>query len=342
MKKGDDLLVQLQPEKAIELYKQAADIDPLRPEPKAKIEECQKLMDQQADMKEKEAAYNNYMKRGGDYMLAKDFLKAKELFGKALEVKPGDATAAAKRSECDKYIAAGNEKLYNDEVAAGDAFFLKKDFPAAIEHYKKAQELKPAEDYPKFQLKLSEKSMAWQKQNEEFTALVTAGSKAYEASEFDNAVRYYNEAIAYIGNAKENKSKFKPGVEELNKRIDEANKAKENKSKPVAVEKKDSGNVVKPLPAGEAVDIRVQFAQSEKPLDLKTARYKGIEKISSYTMNGMLKYTAGSFTTVEDAAAYRDKLKQMGFKDAFLVAFRNGQRIEIKVAVDLLSQKKNP
>ena len=90
------------------------------------------------------------------------------------------------------------------------------------------------------------------------------------------------------------------------------------------------------------IAFKVQFATSEKELDLKTGKYKGLEDVSYYKMGNTLKYTAGNFGSYEEVVAYQDKVRSLGFKDAFAVAFNKGQRIELKVAVELLKQQKNP
>ena len=50
-----------------------------------------------------------------------------------------------------------------------------------------------------------------------------------------------------------------------------------------------------------------------------------------YKENGILKYTAGNFTTFATAQKYRNQIAKK-HKDAFVVAFRNGERIDLQEA----------
>ncbi len=54
--------------------------------------------------------------------------------------------------------------------------------------------------------------------------------------------------------------------------------------------------------------------------------------------NGMQKVVVSKFRTYESAANLRDRLKQMGVKDAFIVATNDGQRIEVQEALRMSGQ----
>ncbi|WP_157500931.1 hypothetical protein [Lewinella sp. 4G2] len=54
--------------------------------------------------------------------------------------------------------------------------------------------------------------------------------------------------------------------------------------------------------------------------------------------NGMQKVVVSQFRTYSNAAYLRDRLKQMGVKDAFVVAKNNGQRVTIPEALQMTGQ----
>ncbi|MEK6614963.1 MAG: N-acetylmuramoyl-L-alanine amidase, partial [Bacteroidota bacterium] len=87
------------------------------------------------------------------------------------------------------------------------------------------------------------------------------------------------------------------------------------------------------------IEFKVQFASSDRELDLKESKFAAIENGGFYKVGSFLKYTSGKFKTMSDAAKHQKKLNEAGFKDCFVVAFRNGQRIDVKEA-RLLSEKK--
>ena len=46
--------------------------------------------------------------------------------------------------------------------------------------------------------------------------------------------------------------------------------------------------------------------------------------------NGNFKYLAGDFRTLAEAKAAREKIRKLGFKGAFVVAYRAGKRVKTK------------
>lgn len=89
----------------------------------------------------------------------------------------------------------------------------------------------------------------------------------------------------------------------------------------------------------EKIEFKVQFASSDVELDLKDTKFSAIENGSFYKVGSFLKYTSGNFSNAETAFKHQAKLRDAGFKDCFTVAFKNGQRIDLKEA-KALSEKK--
>lgn len=55
--------------------------------------------------------------------------------------------------------------------------------------------------------------------------------------------------------------------------------------------------------------------------------------MGEHTDNGLIRYTAGLFTGFQQAAAAKDKVRARGYRDAFVVAYRDGVRIPLAVAM---------
>lgn len=89
----------------------------------------------------------------------------------------------------------------------------------------------------------------------------------------------------------------------------------------------------------DEIIFKVQFASSDVELNLKDAKFSAIENGSYYKVGSFLKYTSGNYTNVADAFKHQAKLRDAGFKDCFAVAFKNGQRIDIKEAKALTEKK---
>ncbi len=80
----------------------------------------------------------------------------------------------------------------------------------------------------------------------------------------------------------------------------------------------------------------VQIITSGLKKELKPENFMGVEGVTYYEDNGLYKYVVGQSPTIEGAEALRQKMKNAGFKDAFVVALANGKRVSIEEARKLL------
>ncbi|MES1225472.1 MAG: N-acetylmuramoyl-L-alanine amidase, partial [Bacteroidota bacterium] len=90
-------------------------------------------------------------------------------------------------------------------------------------------------------------------------------------------------------------------------------------------------------PDPQAVIFKVQLASSDKKIPLTSTQFKNIEDVSEYKENGLFKYTTGNFDDSNEAIKAQKAMRERGFKEAFVVAFRAGKRMNMKDA--LLMQK---
>ena len=84
------------------------------------------------------------------------------------------------------------------------------------------------------------------------------------------------------------------------------------------------------------VVFKVQFMTSGKQLKQNAREFKGITDYDYYLQKDTYCYTTGSFKTAREAAAYQKVVREKGFKDAFVVAFCNGERISLQAAKEML------
>lgn len=83
------------------------------------------------------------------------------------------------------------------------------------------------------------------------------------------------------------------------------------------------------------VVFRVQIETSEKKIPVTAEKFKGME-VYEYMQDNLFKYTVGSFTNdFKSAGNYKNELREQGFQHAFVVAFQNGQRINLEKAIKL-------
>ena len=85
------------------------------------------------------------------------------------------------------------------------------------------------------------------------------------------------------------------------------------------------------------IKYQIQIVTSPKKLAPKSPEFKGLERVDEYQQNSVYKYLAGATPGYKEARQNLEKLKELGFKDAFIVAFQNGDRIELSKAIALTS-----
>lgn len=82
------------------------------------------------------------------------------------------------------------------------------------------------------------------------------------------------------------------------------------------------------------ITFKVQFASTEKEVDAKV-KYANVSEVSFYKAGVIYKYTSGNYFTMEKAILQQAKLRELGYKDCFVAAFKNGVRMDINEAKKL-------
>jgi hypothetical protein len=86
---------------------------------------------------------------------------------------------------------------------------------------------------------------------------------------------------------------------------------------------------------------RIQIGAFDKELSDKV--FEGVDNVVSFSgKDGLVRYMAGSFTEYKDAINYQAQMKVRGFEDAFIVTYKNGERISLNIAIktERISPKK--
>jgi len=69
--------------------------------------------------------------------------------------------------------------------------------------------------------------------------------------------------------------------------------------------------------------------------------FVGINNVISFTgKDGLVRYMAGSFVEYKDAIDYQAQMRARGFEDAFIVTYKNGERISLNVAIKTEKESK--
>jgi len=81
--------------------------------------------------------------------------------------------------------------------------------------------------------------------------------------------------------------------------------------------------------------FRVQFAGMDKEVDAKT-KFPNVTDVWFYKAGAVVKYTSGNFASFDEATKHQLKLKELGYKDCFVAAFKDGARMDINEAKKLV------
>ena len=119
--------------------------------------------------------------------------------------------------------------------------------------------------------------------------------------------------------------------------------AGDNKKETLAAEKKEQELRLMEIKKKEdalknEVVFKVQFATSDIALNLKQEKFAAITDADFYRLNNALKYTSGKFSALKDALSHQSYLREKGFKDCFVIAMKNGQRLDLSEARKLTGQ----
>jgi N-acetylmuramoyl-L-alanine amidase len=83
----------------------------------------------------------------------------------------------------------------------------------------------------------------------------------------------------------------------------------------------------------EKIEFKVQISASSKNLETKPENFNGLKNVSKEKGNVIYKYYYESAPTYEDAKKNLSVAKEKGFESSFIVAFKNGEKINISEAL---------
>lgn len=107
--------------------------------------------------------------------------------------------------------------------------------------------------------------------------------------------------------------------------------AYENKATQIAGVAKGSSKVPT-AKLGKGIVFKLQLGASSKVIDTSRTPWNKVEALEVIQLNGINKYLVGTFDNYAACAQLQQYWRKHGFKDAFIVAFKDGQPISVSKA----------
>ncbi len=228
----------------------------------------------------------------------------------AVETEDDDKKDSAKATDA-KAEHADTEKAYGEFITLADASLKNKNYEDARLLYGKALNVRQGKDeYAEKKLSEISTALAQEKKDEEERNKKDA-LEQNKAVDKNDIIKAYKEK-----NAKEGpKTNGSDGGDA----------------------KSDPKNDTQAAKTG-AIEFKVQFAATDKEVDAK-AKFPNVKEVWFYKAGTAYKYTSGSFSSFDEATRHQLKMKELGYKDCFVAAFKNGQRMEINEAKKQAGEK---
>ena len=145
-----------------------------------------------------------------------------------------------------------------------------------------------------------------------------------------------NSIAAELARARTGQPAARPAVAKADVPVATAPKAVE----PVSTVAADAGvgNTVAAQPSGPVFKVQILASSSRLPVD--SPRFLGLEGVECYEDGGLFKFTCGSSADYNEILRLRRAVAEK-FPEAFIVAFKDGRRINVAEAIREFKQNRN-
>lgn len=256
-----------------------------------------------------------------------------------------DSTKAAEIALAEQYSAAMGE---------AEAKFKAKSYEEAMKFYEKAGELKPEEKYPPYRVEECKKRIAELKKGEteaekekkeretKYNEFVSSGDKFFTQSKWNASIAQYQQGSDIKPDEAYPKQRIKEAEEKLklikkDTTVSPKNMIdnyKDNTPKNPKTDPKDkASNTPPPKEIKTDIAFRVQFAREDSQPNCKADKYSGLDNVAYYMAGNTFCVTAGNFRKPSEAAKLESKMKKEGFPTCFVIALKDGQRMNYQEAV---------
>ena len=290
-----------------------------------KVEDAKEDVADTEGKKEDEAKSNNDEKEKAIIAEAKKNKLAADNIAlvDAMKKAKADSIANAKVLQ-DKLIAEKKAKTLAEQKAKDDVIELAKaDSTKAL----KEQQSKINEQENKYKQLLAVADMNFKNKNYQDALGMYQKAEVLNVKDKSSASQKIKEIDAILKKADADKA--------TKERVDAEKLTKETITHSEKEKKEESPKQTNPT---NGISFKVQFASIDKEVDAKV-KFANVSEVSFYKAGAIFKYTSGNFSSFDDASKQQAKLKELGYKDCFVAAFKNGVRMDINEARKLTEAK---
>ncbi|MEP2278793.1 N-acetylmuramoyl-L-alanine amidase [Maribacter sp.] len=134
-------------------------------------------------------------------------------------------------------------------------------------------------------------------------------------------------------------------VESVKNVVDDVVKPKEVSSPPIKQEVKEVVDVpvvkekqaINEKEVADSIVFKIQLMASSKNVALNSSNFKGLSNLSQEPYKNLYRYMYGETRSYREAKMMQTQAKEKGYATAYIVAYKLGERIPIKNAIDEVS-----
>ncbi|HEU4716545.1 MAG TPA: hypothetical protein VFU15_01875, partial [Bacteroidia bacterium] len=173
-------------------YQAASALKAAEQYPKDQMKKCDDNIAKQG----KDKKYNDLITSADEKFKAKDWAGAKSIYQQASAVKTDEQYPKDQVKACDDAVQKEKDAAYNAIVAKADSLFGKSDWAGAKAIYQQASTSRPAETYPKDQMKKCDENIAKEGKDKKYNDLITSADEKFKAADWAGAKTIYLQATA--------------------------------------------------------------------------------------------------------------------------------------------------
>lgn len=118
------------------------------------------------------------------------------------------------------------------------------------------------------------------------------------------------------------------------------NKVPQSKVNPVSPSPQQVEKAVVNQTERTGIVFKIQILTSSRPIAKNDKRLKGLKNVDYYKEGGLYKYTYGTSPDYNKVVRTKRTIAAQ-FKDAFIIAFKDGQKTNVNAAINEFKKKKN-